>query len=354
MALHFHTLTVKKIQKETADCVSICFEVPDALRETFKFTAGQNITLKARVDGTEIRRSYSICTAPHENELKIAVKKIPGGIFSNYANEQLQPGTVLEVLPPSGSFYTPLHSGNKKQYTAFAAGSGITPVLALIKAILHTEPQSCITLVLSNKNSRSIIFLEELQALKNKYLHRLQLLFILTQEKTGNSITEGRIDYTKMQALSKLLPLAITSEFFICGPEPMIFCIRDFLLEKGIDAGKIHFELFGAGKQQPVSTPAAVQATINSVIEIKYDGRIKTFTINNSSTILDAALREGADLPFACKGGMCCSCRARLTEGEVRMDVHWGLEEDEIKNGYILTCQSHPVTKKVTIDFDEK
>jgi ring-1,2-phenylacetyl-CoA epoxidase subunit PaaE len=354
MALHFHPLTVKEIQKETADCVSVLFAVPDALQEQFTYKAGQNITIKTTLNGAEVRRNYSICTAPYEKGLRIAVKKVPGGIFSTYANEQLQTGSILEVLPPSGSFYTPLRPDNKKQYCFFAAGSGITPIIALIKATLHTETQSSITLVYANKNSHSIIFLEELQALKNKYLSRLQLLFTLTREKTGNNITEGRIDRNKLQALSTLLPITNTDEFFICGPEAMIFCTRDFLLEKGIDAGKIHVELFGTHSPKTLTTAHTTTSNHNCQVEIKYDGRVKSFTIEDNNNILDAALQQGADLPFACKGGMCCSCRAKIVEGKVRMDVHWGLEEEEIKKGYILTCQSHPVSDKVVIDFDEK
>ena len=359
MAVHFHTLTVKKINKETADCVSVTFAVPPQLQSAFTFEHGQNITLKKNINGAEIRRSYSICSAPYENELKVAIKKVPGGKFSTYANEILQEGNTIEVLPPTGKFNTPLHKQNRKNYLAIAAGSGITPVISIIKTALQTEPLSSFTLVFCNRSRSSIIFFEELEGLKNKYLQRLNFINILSREKTDSSINYGRIDGEKLTTLSALINYKAIDAFFICGPVEMIFCVKDFLENKGIEKKKIHFELFGTPekKQTAISNLKSItkSTAIKSNITIKLDGRSFDFELGfNEGNILDAALQQGADLPYACKGGVCCTCKARLLEGEVKMDVNWGLEQEEVDQGFILTCQSHPKTEKVTVDFDIK
>jgi ring-1,2-phenylacetyl-CoA epoxidase subunit PaaE len=359
MAVHFHTLKVKEIKKETADCVSVLLDIPEALQQEYIFEQGQNITLKKTIDGEELRRSYSICNAPHEKALKVAIKKVEGGKFSCFANDVLREGDELEVLPPTGKFNTKLQTKNKKHYLAFAAGSGITPVISLIKAALFTEPESSFTLVFGNRTRSSIIFFEELEAIKNKYLQRFSFINILSREKTDAAINFGRIDEKKLEELSKLINYSSVDEYFICGPEEMIFCVKSFLENKGTDKRKIHFELFNS---TAVKKPKAVNQTENkntgaqSTITVKVDGRSFDMSVPLSSdiTILDAALKQGADLPFACKGGMCCTCKAKLTEGEVDMDVTWGLEQEEIEKGFILTCQSHPKTEKVVVDFDIK
>lgn len=358
MAVHFHPLKVKAVKKETADCVSVLFDVPEQLLEEYRFAQGQNITLKKLIDGEELRRSYSICSAPHENELKVAIKKVEGGKFSSFANETLQPGDELDVLPPTGKFNTTLSKTNKKNYLAFAAGSGITPVISLIKAALHTEPESNFTLVFGNRSRASIIFFEELEAIKNKYLQRFSLINILSRERTEAELNFGKIDDAKLHELSRLVDYKNADECFICGPEAMIFCVKDFLEQKGVDKKKIHFELFNtSSKISKSKAPAPVNNNgLQSTITVKVDGRSFdiNLSLNSSSTILDAALNKGADLPFACKGGMCCTCKAKLIEGEVDMDVTWGLEQEEIEKGFILTCQSHPKTEKVVVDFDIK
>lgn len=359
MAVHFHTLTVKKVNRETADCVSVVFNVPETLQKDFYFEQGQNITLKKVINGEELRRSYSVCNAPYENELKVAIKKVEGGKFSSYANEILKAGDEIDVLPPTGKFNTTLSPANKKQYVAFAAGSGITPVISLIKATLHTEANSNFTLVFGNRSRSSIIFFEELEAIKNKYVQRFNLIYILSREKTDAALNYGKIDGTKLKELAKLINYSSTDEFFICGPEAMIFCVKDFLIQNGIDKKKIHFELFGSGganKMQQITKQQNSSVAKQSSISVKVDGRSFEFNIAAAAgtTILDAALQQGADLPFACKGGMCCTCKAKLIEGKVQMDVTWGLEEEEIKEGFILTCQSHPVSEKVMVDFDVK
>lgn len=357
--LHFYKLTVSDIRKETADCVSVAFQIPDKIKEDFSFIQGQNITIKKIINDHEIRRSYSICTSPSQNELRVAIKKVEDGLFSSYANEQLKIGDELDVLQAVGTFHTTLNKNYQKKYLAFAAGSGITPIISIIKTTLETEPNSEFTLVYGNKSRASIIFFEELENLKNKYITRFNLIHILSREKTDSLINFGRIDKEKLSDLNKLIHYSLLDEAFICGPEEMIFCIKDYLEEIGIEKKKIHFELFTSSnklkkkiiKQEPTKNNETL-----SNISLKIDGRTLDIKIslNSDTTILDAALQQGADLPYACKGGMCCTCKAKLIEGEVSMDVHWGLEHEEIEKGFILTCQSHPKTEKVVIDFDIK
>ncbi len=357
MAVHFHSLRVKNIKKETDNCVSIAFEVPPELQEQFQFTHGQNITIKAIIDGEELRRSYSICSTPFEMELKVAVKKVDGGKFSAYANEYLKAGDLLQVMPPTGKFNTALDPENKKQYLAFAAGSGITPIISIIKTILKTELNSSFTLVYSNQSRSSIIFFEELEGLKNKYLQRFNFIHLLSREKTDASINFGRISTEKLKALSSLLNYKNTDEFFICGPEEMIFCVKDFLIASGITTTKIHFELFTVPGQKGVAiqNKGNTDSGLKSIISIKLDGRTIEFDLAfDNDCILDAALKQGIDLPFACKGGVCATCRAKLLEGEVSMKVNYALEPEEVAQGFILTCQSQPLTKKILIDFDIK
>ena len=357
MAVHFHTLKIKTIKKETPDCVSIAFDIPEELKTTFSFEQGQNITLKKNIDGEELRRSYSICSSPFENELKVAVKKVTNGKFSCYANDRLKEGDAIEVLPPTGKFNTQLQASNNKQYAAFAAGSGITPLLSIIKTTLQIEPQSSFTLIFGNRSRSSIIFFEELEALKNIYLQRFNFINILSREKTDTTINYGRIDKQKLTDLNKIINYNSINDFFICGPEEMIFCIKDFLEQLGIDKKKIHFELFTTPGQNKIKeqTTENKNSGAKSKVTIMADGRSFDFDLAfNSATILDAALEQGADLPFACKGGMCCTCKAKLAEGEVKMDVNWGLEQEEVDQGFILTCQSHPVSEKVIVDFDVK
>lgn len=359
MAVHFHKLRVKEVRNETSDCVSISFDVPETLQQEFLFEQGQNITIKKEINGEEIRRSYSICTAPYEKELRVAVKKVEGGKFSGYANSILKAGDQLEVLPPTGRFNTRLESQNAKRYLAFVSGSGITPVISIIKTTLQTEPASNFTLIFGNRGRHSIIFFEELEGLKNKYLNRFNFINILSREKTDAPINSGRIDAAKLTELSKLVDYKQTDEFFICGPEAMIFCVKEFLEAAGIDQKKIHFELFTTPGQKDASVinreVVASYTGPTSKITVKLDGRSFDFDLGfNGENILDAALKQGADLPFACKGGVCCTCKAKLLEGEVEMDVNWGLEHEEVEQGFILTCQSHPVTEKVVVDFDVK
>ena len=360
MSIHFHPLRIKEIKKETEDCVSVLFEVPEELKSAFQFTQGQSLTMRTTINGEEIRRTYSICSSPLENQLKVAIKKVEGGLFSTFANDELKVYDVLDVMTPVGKFYTTLQPSQQKNYIAFAAGSGITPILSIIKTTLAIEPNSNFTLVFGNKSRASIIFFEELEGLKNKYMNRFNLIHILSREKTDADLNFGRITKEKCATLySKLLDIKTTDEFFICGPEEMIFSVKHFLDSEQVDEKKIHFELFTTPGQKKAAShkPQAKSAEgTNSNITIKLDGRSIDFKIpfNSDASILDAAMQQGADVPYACKGGVCCTCKARLIEGEVSMDVHWGLEQEEIEQGYILTCQSHPKTEKVIVDFDIK
>ncbi|GAC1419709.1 MAG: phenylacetate-CoA oxygenase/reductase subunit PaaK [Flavisolibacter sp.] len=358
--IHFHSLRIQKIKKETDSCVSITFEVPLELKQVFSFTQGQNIAIRKIINDTEVRRNYSICTAPFDDILTVAIKKVEGGTFSSYANEQLQPGNYLEVMPPMGNFYTPLKASQKKKYVAFAAGSGITPIISIIKTTLALEPASHFTLVYGNRTKNNIVFKEQLEALKDRYIDRFGIFHILSREKTEAHIQTGRIDREKLNLMDhKIIDFDTIDEFFLCGPNEMIFTIKEFLREKMIPEKKIHYELFtvpGAEKSNPAriqNKPLDTGAKAN--VRITLDGIMFDFDLSFSGeAILDAALKRGANLPYACKGGVCTTCRALLKEGKVSMDVNWGLEPEEVKKGFILTCQSHPISEKIVIDFDAK
>lgn len=357
--IHFHSLRVKRVEKETDDCVSIEFDVPEELKEAFQFKQGQNLTIKKILNGEELRRNYSICTSPFDNKLKVAVKKAEGGLFSIWANEELKAGDTLEVLPPTGNFYTELDPAQKKNYVAFAAGSGITPILSIIKTTLAVEPKSTFTLVYGNRTKNAIIFKENLEALKDKFIDRFRIYHILSREITDAEINNGRIDVNKLELLfSKLIDINACDEFFLCGPEEMIFCIKGYLEGKVVAGDKIHFELFtvpgekrSGGRSQKSEKDEGPKAKVS----VKLDGIMFDFDLDyEGESILDAALKTGADLPYACKGGVCTTCKAKLMLGKVSMDVNWGLEPEEVAKGYILTCQSHPQTDQIVVDFDAR
>jgi ring-1,2-phenylacetyl-CoA epoxidase subunit PaaE len=359
MSIHFHPLKVKEVKKETDDCVSVTFEIPEKLQKDFMFKQGQSLTMRKNINDEEVRRTYSLCSSPLDNEWKVAIKKVEGGLFSSFANKKLKKGDVLEVMQPVGNFYVELNPANRKNYIGLAAGSGITPLLSIIKTTLRTEPASSFTLVYGNKTRSSIIFFEELEGLKNKFPDRFSIINTLSRERTDALVNFGRIDTGKLHELSKLIDYTSFDESFICGPEEMIFCVKDYLQQKGINEKKIHFELFTtSAPRQLISGNLQSKKDTGpaSKISVQIDGRSFDFSLalNSKVSILDAALQQGADLPYACKGGMCCTCKAKLLEGEVSMDVHWGLEEEEIDKGYILACQSHPKTEKVMVDFDIK
>ena len=362
MSLHFHPITVRNIRRETPDCISVSFDIPEDLEQEFRFMHGQNITIRKNFDGEELRRNYSICTSPSEKDFRIAIKKMDGGRFSSWANNELKEGDTLELLPPTGKFNTELNPLAKKNYLAFAAGSGITPVMSILKTTLETEPHSQFTLVYGNRDRKNIIFREELENLKNKTMNRLQVIHILSREQTDSDINHGRINRKKCEELSgRLIDFGSYDEAFICGPEEMIFALRDFLEEKGWPEEHIHFELFTTPVSQHKDLSAgekkkeSIDARVISTIKIRLDGIVSSFPLAaEGDTILNAALKHGIDFPFACKGGVCSTCRARLQEGKVQMDVNYALESDEVAKGFILTCQSHPLTDQVFVDFDAR
>jgi len=355
MSKHFHCLRVAEVRRETPDCVSVQLEVPAGLQELFQYKAGQNLSIRKILNGEEVRRTYSLCSAPQDKEWRIAIKKVPGGAFSTYANEVLIAGEEWDVMPPSGSFTTPFDAQQKKNYLAIAAGSGITPVLSLIKTILATEPKSSFTLVYGNRNRHSILFFETLEALKNKYIDRFTLIHLLSREATDSPLNNGRVTKEKLTELERLIDYTTVDECFLCGPEAMTLSARDFLEAKGMLRKKIHAELFNSGgKSQPVPIAQTAVSGKQTALKLTLDGRTLDLSIpqDGHTSILDAAIAQGADLPYACKGGMCCTCKAKLMEGQVKMDIHWGLEDEQVANGYILTCQSIPLTDKVRVDFD--
>lgn len=357
---HFHTLKVIDIQKETSTCVSVALEIPNDLKAEYTYKPGQYITIKKVIDGEELRRSYSLCSAPMEDDFRVAIKQVPDGRFSTFANQQLQVGDLLEVMTPMGNFTTDVSASHKKNYMAFAAGSGITPILSLAKTILHTEPQSTFTLVFGNQQFYSIIFREAIETLKNKFIGRFQVFHILSRERMESDLNFGRIDDVKCEQLfSNLIDFNRMDEYFMCGPEQMISNVKTYLLSKGVDVAKIHFELFtaenSAKTKQAFQESHAIDTKKVSMVTIKIDDRsIEIPLAYGGDTILDAALKQGADLPFACKGGVCCTCRAKVIEGTVAMEVNYALEKDEVANGFVLTCQAHPTSEKVVIDFDAR
>lgn len=354
----FHTLRLKEVRSETDDCVSLAFEVPETLAAEYQFLPGQYLTLKTALDGEELRRTYSICSSPGENELRVAVKKVPGGRFSTYANEALQAGEALEVMTPMGRFHVPIDPAHERSYVAFAAGSGITPIMAIMKAVLEEEPKSQFTLFYGNRMVDSIIFREQIEGLKNEYMGRLRVHHVLSREKLGSPLFAGRITAEKCaQLCDKLLDPLEVDEFFLCGPQPMIEGVSETLKQRGVDAKRIHFELFtaspGGAKLATAKPDKASKAKVRALVQITLDGNTIEFPLaSDADSLLDGALKAGADLPYACKGGVCSTCRARLTAGEVAMDVNYALEPDELEAGYILTCQSHPLTERVAVDFD--
>ncbi len=353
----FHTLRIEEVREETDDCKSIAFEVPQELKESFQYKPGQYLTLKAKINGEEVRRSYSLCSSPLENELRVAVKKLEGGRFSTFANDVLKSGDVLETMAPMGNFFADVNPENAKTYVCFASGSGITPMLSIIKTVLQAEPNSHCKLFYGNRHSGSVIFKEEIEGLKNVYLERFEVFHFLTREYQEIELFNGRFDEEKMTQISeKLLNLQEVDEYFICGPEDMILCIQDFLKKNEVDKDKIHFELFttpGAKKGGNKRKERIASGKISKIL-VKDSGSTYVFNLpQNTENILDAALKNGADLPYACKGGVCCTCKAKVIEGKVEMEVNYALEPEEVEQGYVLTCQCFPLTEKVVVDYDQ-
>jgi ring-1,2-phenylacetyl-CoA epoxidase subunit PaaE len=353
----FYNIKVADIYKETKDCVVISFDIPDHLKEKFRFIQGQHLTLRKEINGEDIRRNYSLCSSPMDDEWKIAVKTIRNGVFSNYAFNQIKKGDELQVMPPHGEFYVACEPETPKNYIAFAAGSGITPMLSIIKTHLHKEPNSTFKLFYLNRTVKSIIFKEEIEQLKNEFFHRFQVFHFLTKEQRDIPFLNGRFDKEKLAVLTKtFIDIEDTAHAFICGPQDMIFLIRDELHTAGLDKDKIHYELFFSGSSEEENRHIA------EVLEEKAEGTEVTIIDGGKEfhfimdedydNILDGALAAGADLPFACKGGVCSTCKCKIVEGSVKMKVNYALEEKEVAQNFILSCQAVPTTEKVVVNFD--
>lgn len=352
---HFHTLRVRDVRRETADCVSVAFDIPDKYRADYAFTQGQHLTLRREINGEDVRRSYSICTGKDDGEIRVAVKKLAGGTFSTFVNDELKKGDELEVMPPQGRFFTPIDADNDNHYLALVAGSGITPVMSIIKTVLAREANSRFTLVYGNRSVGSIIFRDQLNDLKSRYPGRLHLIHVLSREQREADIFNGRIDADKLRNLAQhLIPMAQIDEVFLCGPQAMIEELRDALRdEHDVPASSIHLELFGTDTPKKAVVRDDADQGATRTVDVVADGkRVRLNLTEFGQPILDAALAAGADLPFACKGGVCCTCRAKVLEGEVTMDVNYALEEDELAQGFVLTCQAHPKSDHVVVDFD--
>lgn len=357
----FHTLPVAAVDRLTEDAIAITFAVPPELREAYDFEPGQHLTVR-RIDpedGEDIRRSYSLCSTPAElharGRLRIGVKEIPGGQFSIWAAQALAPGDTVDVMPPLGHFTTAFGPPRVRHYAAVAAGSGITPVLSLVTAGLATEPQSRWTLLYGNRYARSVMFAEELADLKDRYPARLHIVHVLSREPREAELLSGRIDADRFRGLlDALLPVDDVDEWFLCGPYGMVVDARGVLAERGVPDTAVHTELFHVDEAPPPERTAEEPSREAGTAEVTVllDGRASTFTMRRDERVLDAALRVRSELPYSCKGGVCSTCRARVTEGEVVMAQNWSLEPADLAAGYVLTCQSSPVTDSLTVDYD--
>jgi ring-1,2-phenylacetyl-CoA epoxidase subunit PaaE len=357
MSVAFHTLMVADVVDETAEARSIRFAVPEELRETFKFRPGQHLTLKAEIGGEEIRRNYSLCVAPQDNQVMVTVKRIAGGAFSNWANDNLRPGIKLEVMAPHGSFTWDFAEGASNHYVGFAGGSGITPVMSLLKTALLTEAESRFTLFYGNRDSSSIIFLEALAGLKNRFMDRLQVHHFLAEEAEEFDLFNGMLDRAKCdEILASLVDPAEVAAFFICGPGPMMDAAEAALIDKGVAKDRIHLERFTAGRPSAAleaQMQALTQEAAGLTMLVTLDGRKRRVAFDAAAgNILDSARASGLPAPFACKAGVCATCRARVVSGEVEMAARYGLTDEEVAAGYVLTCQSVPRGDGVELDYD--
>jgi len=351
----FHKLAVSDLRRESADAVSLTFAIPQALAGDYHFAPGQYLTLRTTMDGEEVRRSYSICSGPDDGELRIAVKKVDGGAFSSWAAGELKAGDELDVMTPTGRFGIAHAPNEARVYVGFAAGSGITPILSIVKGVLAREPNSRFFLFYGNRSTGGMLFREALEELKDRFMQRLSVFHVISGEEQDIPILHGRLDGEKVKVLLRsLVPAASVDHVFICGPAGMSDDIEATCREIGVADDRIHVERFVSefgGKPRPkaaVPTTAPAKAIASLII----DGKRREVPVAEGESILDAALRAGMDLPFACKGGMCSTCRAKLVEGDARMEVNYSLEPWETSAGFILTCQARPVSDRVVVDYD--
>lgn len=353
----FHPLTISSVVSETRDAIVVSFAVPPGLTETFRFQQGQHLTLRASIDGQDVRRSYSICSAVQDDALRIAIKRAPGGVFSNWAADTLKSGQAIDVMPPMGHFNTPLAPDNRKHYLGFAAGSGITPLLSIIKTTLLAEPHSRFTLFYGNRASSTVIFKNELSDLKDTCLDRFNLVYVLSREQQDIELFNGRITGEKCAEFFRhWITLDDIDTAFICGPEQMMHSVAEALQAHGMPKSQIKIELFAASipKHQHAAQLRPALGHQECEVTLIMDGRSTSFTMDkDKESILDAGLKHGIDMRYSCKGGVCSTCRCKVVDGKVDMDVNYALEDYEIARGFVLSCQSFPVTDKVVVDFDQ-
>jgi ring-1,2-phenylacetyl-CoA epoxidase subunit PaaE len=352
----FYPLRVDEVAPETDDAVSVTFHVPEDLADRFRYLPGQHVTVRARIDGADVRRSYSICANANTGKLRVGIKRLTGGAFSTYATTDLKAGDVLDVMPPIGEFTIDPDPGAQRHYAAIAAGSGITPVLSLISTVLEVERGSRFTLVFGNRGAASIMFLEELEGLKDRYPDRFHLMHVLSRESGTVPLFSGRIDAEKLEQLfSHVVDAATVDEWFLCGPYEMVQAAHEVLRERAVDAERLHDELFFAGPLDPSMLPPEPEDAEGTVaLSFTLEGRESAVRMRPETSILDAALTVRRELPYSCKGGMCASCKARVVEGAVEMDKNYALVEEDLAAGYVLTCQSHPTSDRVVVDFDQR
>jgi ring-1,2-phenylacetyl-CoA epoxidase subunit PaaE len=354
-APRFHRLAVNDLRREASDAVSMTFAIPAALESDYIFTPGQYLTLRTMLDGEEVRRSYSICSGPDDGEIRIAVKKVDGGAFSNWAADELKCGDELDVMTPTGRFGAIPAADTGQIHVGFAAGSGITPILSLVKGVLAREPHSRFFLFYGNRSTASIMFLEALEELKDRFIDRFSIFHVISREEQDIPILHGRLDGEKVRILLRsLVPASSVDHVFICGPAGMSETVEATCREIGIPPNRIHVERFVSefgGKPRPKAVVPA-SAPAKAFASLIIDGKRREVPVAEDEAILDAALRAGVDLPFACKGGMCSTCRAKLVEGEAPMDINYSLEPWELKAGFVLTCQAKPSTERVVVDYD--
>jgi ring-1,2-phenylacetyl-CoA epoxidase subunit PaaE len=351
----FHSLKVVDVIRETADAVSVAFEVPADLKQEFKYKQGQYLTLKFNIKGEEVRRSYSICSSPvEENELRVAIKKVKEGRVSSFINDNTKVGDVIEVMTPMGNFFTEMNSSNKKNYVLFAGGSGITPMLSILKTVIKSEPNSRIILLYGNNDESSIIFHKQIEHLAIANSDRLNIVHVLNSAPPGHpELLKGMMTKDKnIELIKNYVDTSADNEYFICGPGPMMENVVAALKELKINESQIHIEYFTAPVNAEDIKPS-INATTGASAKIIIDGDEHVVALEDNETILEAALRIGLDAPFACQGGSCCTCRALLQDGKVEMAVNYALSASEVKQGFILTCQSRPTTDNVVVNYDK-
>lgn len=356
--MEFHELGIAEVRRETADCVSLAFDVPPELAAAYRFAPGQYLTLKAAIDGREERRSYSICSAPHENELRVAIKRMAGGVFSNFAVARLKQGNRIAVGTPEGSFGPAIDASAARVHVLVAAGSGITPVIAIAKAVLAGEPRSRVVLVYANRTIDSIVFREELEDLKNRHMTRLSPVHVLSRERQDTALLDGRIDAAKIEALARALFDPATADgFYLCGPFAMVGTVKAALADLGVPASRVHAELFlapDAASRPAAARPASTRREGSARVTVVRDGIRQVFEVPfDGPSILDAGTAAGLDLPFSCKGGVCSTCRCLKRAGEVEMAANYSLEPWELDKGFVLACQARPTSGEIVLDFDE-